>query len=545
MAGITFDDLVDSKQSKAITFDDLPSKDLAQYPPGSALESFGLGISAGQMPFADRLTSAMAAGAVAPFVPETYSELYKTAQDYSRSTREASPNAALAGNIAGIASSIPAAFSNVPKVTGALSGAGRILKGVTDVAGKVATYSPFKGSGFAAGAGNLATKMAGSAAVAAPVTGAYFAGEAKPGEMGQEFGKGATMGAAVGAALPVAGAVLGSAAAGSKNIYRGITARGQDAIQDTLEVMKKGSNNLYTYADNVGVMAKPEAAQELVSGLSGVIKSKDIASQRLYSGTLAAIKDLSDDVTSGNTGLMTLDRHRQILGNIAKDITNPNNKQEAAAASKAIDVIDEFIEGLGPQKLASGTPEAVDALKQARAAWAKSKKFEKVGDIIIKSRNDANKLKRDLNSFRDNPKNTLGWSAAERKALDFAADQTVGEGLIKMAGKFGFDLGSGRSIGNTALPVLGGVGAGAASGAVLPAGIVIGAGTAARAAQKGLALGKAESLLKIIENGGTISTKAIDALTKAEKRDLISRAMKLPAEQARKILTRTDVLKEK
>lgn len=544
MAGITFDDLIDETRPKAITFDDLPNKAPAQYPPGSALESFGLGISAGQIPFADRLTSAMAAGAVAPFVPETYSELYKTAQDYSRSTRDASPNAALAGNIVGIASSIPAAFSSVPKVTGALSGAGRVLKGVTDVAGKVATYSPFKGSGALASAGNLATKMAGSAAVAAPVTGAYYAGEAKPGEMGQEFGKGATMGAAVGAAIPAAGAVLGSLVAGAGNAYKGLTARGESALADSLGAIKDQSRSLYKYADEAGALAKPEAAQELVGSLSSIVKNKDIASQKLYSNTLGAIKDLGEDVAAGNTGLMTLDRHRQILGNIAKDITDKNKAQEAEAAGRAIDVIDDFIQGLTPNKLASGSKDAIDALTEARAVWGKSKRFEKIADFINNAGNDANKLKRDLDRFRMKKSNTLGWSDAEKEALNTAAKQTTGEGVLKALGKFGFDLGSGRAPGNTVGAVIGSGVAGGTLG-LGPAAIVPAVGTAARSAQKTIAFGKAESLLKVIENGGNISSEAINALTKAEKRDLISRAMKLPAEQAKKILNRTDVLKEK
>ena len=549
MAGLRFDDLTTPKQTKAISFDDLTQPvvkkinnpaDIIIPTNKGAGSAFTQALTGGTIPYGNRITSAIGAATIAPFVDETYGQLYNQAMADTRATEEANPGMTLAGNAAGIVATLPAAFTKVPKVTGVVSGLGRGLKYAADTAGKLVTASPFKGSGIAASAGNLASKMAGGAAVAAPTFGLYSAGNAKPGEQLKDFKSGAGVGAAVGAAMPVAGAVLGSAAAGSKNIYKGITARGEGAINETLDAIKQGSRNLYSYADEAGVLAKPEAAQDLIQGLSGIVKNKDIASQKLYSGTLGAIKDLSDDIAAGNTGLMTLDRHRQILGNISKDITNPNKAQEAEAAGRAIGVIDDFIEGLSPEKLASGTPDAINALKSARAEWAKSKRFEKIGDIIINAKNDANKLKRDLNNFRKNPKNTLGWSGAERKALDFAADQTTGEGLIKMAGKFGFDLGSGRSIGNTALPVLGGVGAGAASGAVLPAGAVIAAGTAARAAQKGLALGKAEELLRVIEKGGNISREAINALPQSEKKAFLSRIMQLPVAQARRILSNSN-----
>lgn len=545
MAGLKFDDLPDEKNTGAITFDDLPDEnqrkklnpaDVIIPENKGSLSAFTQALTGGTIPYGNRITSAIGAASIAPFVDETYSQLYKQAMADTRATEEANPGATIAGNVLGIAETLPIAFSKIPEVTGVLSGVGRGVKYAADTAGKMVSASPFKGSGIAAGAGNLAAKMVGGAAVAAPTFGLYSAGNAEPGQQMEAFKSGAGMGAAIGAALPVAGAVLGSAAAGSKNIYKGITARGEDALNDSLSIIKQGSRNLYNYADQAGVLVKPESAKELVDSLTGVIKSKDIASQRLYSGTIGAIKDLVDDVAAGNTGLMTLDRHRQILNNIAKDITNPNKAQEAEAASRVIGVIDDFIDGLSDKKLLSGTPEAISALRAARSEWAKSKKFEKISNIIIGAKNDANKLKRDLNSFRANPKNTLGWTAEERKALDFAADQTVGEGLIKMAGKFGFDLGSGRSIGNTALPILGGAGAGLASGTFAPAGVVIAAGTTARAAQKGLALGKAEDLLKVIESGGKISMEAIDALPQSEKKAFLSRIMKMPVAQAKTIL---------
>jgi len=537
MAGITFDDL-EKPKSNALTFDDLvapvQNKNIPQGNAGGPLRATAYGVAGGQVPFGNVITSGLGAAIAYPFTPDNlgFKELYDQAQADTKATQEANPTATTIGNVIGIASTLPAAFSKPVQGGGIIATPAKGLKGFADFTTKMASASPFGSGGVLRGTGNLLAKSAGGAAVSAPVAGLYAAGDAESGQRGQAFLEGAGTGAAVGAALPVAGAVLsglGSAVVGgSKNIAKGIGARGEDAIADALGSIKEGSRRLYSEADNAGVLAKPEAAQELLNNLSTVVKNKDIASQKLYSSTLGAIKDLGDDVAAGNTGMMTLDRHRQILGNLAKDITNPNKSQEAEAAGRAIDFIDDFIDNLSPDKLISGDASAVGALKSARAEWAKGKRFEKIGQIITNASNDANKLKRDLEKFRTNPKNTMGWSGEELEALKQASNQTTGEGVLKLLGKFGFDLGGGRAVGNTALPVIGGlasgVGAGAGVGALVP---VI--GTAARSGQKAIAAGKAENLLQVIEQGGKVTNQMINALPPAQKKEFLSKIMTMPA----------------
>jgi len=113
-------------------------------------------------------------------------------------------------------------------------------------------------------------------------------------------------------------------------------------------------------------------------------------------------------------------------------------------------------------------------------------------------------------------------------ALKTAAKQTTGEGILKALGKFGFDIGSSRGIGNTALPTIGGIaaglGAGTGAGVLVPV-----AGTAARQGQKLLAFGKAEELLKVIEQGGKITTKMVETLPQTEKKKFLTSIMQLPA----------------
>lgn len=509
---------------------------------GGAARAFAYGLSGGQIPFGNVITSGIGAGiakVASPFTGDerTLGQLYDQAQMDTKATQEANPNATLAGNIAGIVSTLPAAFSKPVQGAGIIATPAKGLQKLGNFTGKMVSATPFKGSGMLAGAGNLGTRMVGGAAVSVPVGGLYAAGEADAGNRMEALGKGASTGAYLGAAFPVAGALVGSSLKGVSNAYKGITARGEVALEDAFQGIKDASSKLYKATEQAGVLAKPEAAKTLIDDLSGIIKTKDIASQRLYSNTLRSIKDLEDDVLSGNTGLMTLDRHRQILGNISKDIMNPNKAQEAEAAGRAIDVIDDFIDNLTPDKLISGTREAVDSLVNARSVWAKSKRFEKIASFVNNAGNDANKFKRDLEKFRLNPKNTLGWSDAEKEALKAASTQTTGEGVLKALGKFGFDIGSGRAPGNTVGAVIGSAVAGTASGALAPAALVPIAGTAARTTHKLITFGKAEELLKVIEQGGKVTNQMVAKLPKSEQKKFLSEVMQMPVAKATGIFT--------
>lgn len=344
----------------------------------------------------------------------------------------------------------------------------------------------------------LMGKMLGGAAV----SGGYSA--IQPIQDTENYGaeklKQTATGAAFGAALPAGGALIKSGAQGTGNIIKGATARKPEMLAEVLSGMKDAGNKLYKQSEAVGAYLTPDAARDISKSLSGVIKNPETAaSKNLYKSTMSAIKNLNDDLIAGNTGLETLDAHRQILGNVAKDIANPNKAQEAQAARVAIDKIDNIIENLTPQNIQSKDTTAIDSLLAARKQWSKMRKFEKIADIITNAGNDANKLKRDLERFASKPKNTLGWSKDELKALDYAKNQTTGEGLMKMAGKFGFDLGNSRGLGNTGLPILGGGAAFAGSSTIAPALAVPAVGTAARMGQKALARGKAEKLLNVIE----------------------------------------------
>lgn len=547
MAGISFDDLV-PKKSSAVSFDDLvPQQPKARA--GSALEAAGIGIAGGQIPFGNVITSRLAAEATAPFIKQegegwrdAASRLYGEAQAYTKATQEAHKTATTVGNVAGILSTLPAAFSKPVQGTGLIATPAKGLKSASDFAAKMVSVTPFKGGGVGAKALNTLARAAGGAAVASPVGGLYAAGEADAGQRMEAMGKGARNAALIGAALPVAGAVIGglggAAIKGAKNIKSGITARLPEELDDVAMTIREQATRQYTKMRDAGAVFNPQATQKIQDEISQTLAKDGSLNPRLHDKVLAVYDDINQSLSKGAVGLEELDQWRQVLGDIAGNFSDRVNARKATLMIKSID---DLVEKVQPSDLLTGGVEAVDALRAGREAWARQSKFSAVADIVKNAGNDAYKLKRDLEKMLLNPKKHRGFSKAEMDALKTAARQTTGEGILKAIGKFGFDIGSSRGVGNTGLPSIAGGMAGVGSlltGGTGGIGIAIPAvGTVARSTQKALAFGKAEELLKVIEQGGKVTNQMIATLPQAEKNKFLKQVMQMPVAKATGILS--------
>lgn len=540
MAGISFDDLV-PKKSGAVSFDDLvPNKaqgDVNDTLIPKELRAAAYGLAGGQVPFGNVITSGIGAGiakAASPFTGDerTYAQLYEQAQADTKAVQEASPTATTIGNIAGIISTLPAAFSKPVQGAGIIATPAKGLKSVSDFATKMVSVAPFKGGGVGATIGNTLARAAGGAAVAAPVGGLYAAGEADAGGRMEAMGEGARNAALIGAALPVAGAIVGglggAAIKGAKNIKSGITARLPEELDDAALAIREQATRQYTKMRKAGAVFNPQATQNIQNELSQTLVKDGSLNPVLHDKILAVYDDINQSLSKGAVGLEELDQWRQVLGDIAGNFSDKTNARKATLMIKSID---DVVEKVQPNDLLTGGVEAVDALRAGREAWARQSKFSAVTDIVKNAGNDAYKLKRDLEKMLLNPKKHRGFSNIEMDALRTAARQTTGEGVLKAIGKFGFDIGSSRGIGNTALPTIGGIAAGISGGT--GAGVLVPvAGTVARQGQKLLAFGKAEELLKVIEQGGKITNQMIATLPQAEKNKFLKQVMQMPVAKA-------------
>jgi len=475
---------------------------------GGAPRAAVYGFSGGSIPFGNVISSGIGAGiakAASPFTGEerTIGELYEQAQADTKATQEAHPGATLSGNIAGIVSTMPLAATKGAQAVGRFLGSGKVAKD----------------AGLLAKTGSLALRSGKGAVVAAPVTALYAAGEADPGQRLEAAKSGAIMGAAMGGALPVAGAALGAAGQGAKSVYKGFKARDIEALNQAGQAIKDRSSAAYKIMRESGATFKPGATNKIIQNMQTQLIDDGILNPRLHKKTIDLFEDFKQEALDQNITLEGLDHWRQLFGQVAGEFGDKVNARKAAILK---DSLDDAVNSLSDDAFAAGDSTALNALKTARQEWARQSKFNQIKDIVEGASGDANKLKRDLEKFRLNKKKIRGWSNDELAALEFAAKQTTGEGALKMLGKFGFDLGSGRAVGNTALPVLGSIASGVGTASFAPAVAVPAIGTAARVGQKMVARGKAEDLLKVIEGGGELSMKAINALPEKEKTKVLN-----------------------
>jgi hypothetical protein len=198
------------------------------------------------------------------------------------------------------------------------------------------------------------------------------------------------------------------------------------------------------------------------------------------------------------------------LGDVVKKNTDISGKINADAlkANIAIDKLDEIVNGLDANTLSKGDKGTLDLLNTARAEWSRYRKFDAISSIVKRADGDPNRTKTLLQNFVNNPKNLRGFSNAEVEALKRAKTNSTAEGLMKAVGKFGFDIGSGRNAGNSALPI-GSILIGGGTG-----GLTALVGTVARQAQKLSAKGQIDDVLKLIQGQEPkIASKVIQQLS--------------------------------
>ena len=318
--------------------------------------------------------------------------------------------------------------------------------------------------------------------------------------VGGEIGKGLTEGTEYEPYGELAGSLAGLAGGPAvargvvgkgQTIAKGATARSPEALEIQAEKMATAAGDLYGKMRDVGAVFNETKTQNIVGSIEKALTDQHFIPE-LNPKTTAIVGAISKAAEEGSLGLDQLDQYRRLLGRIA-------NTEDGVSAGIVRRTIDDAVNSVKTYDLAQGTEEAVNLLNKGRSEFAKASRFEEIADLVRKADGDANKIKSNFQRFVLNKDlKRMGFNQDEIKAINNAAKNGVGEKLMKMFGKFGIDLGSSLTPGNTALPVLAGMaGTGLGSGPLGAA--IIGGGTAARQLQKYLARGKAEEALKLIE----------------------------------------------
>lgn len=322
----------------------------------------------------------------------------------------------------------------------------------------------------------------------------------------------------VSAAKYAGGKIWDSATGTAKTLANGVSARSPDTLLQTAEDMKSNAVGVRNQMKANGAVLNQDAINTLSTNIDAALSDKKIIPE-LSPKTLAIIKDIKgaanfDDTAPkvGNNGEIptqssSIGRPASIslddLDQYGRFLSRVGSTEDGVVAGAVKNAIKNTLNNLQPTDLAKGGTEAVDLLNQFKKDYARSSRFEDVSNILAKADGDPNKIKSGLTRFVQNTDNLRGFSQQEIRALKIAAKSTVPEKILKGFGKFGVDLGTSFTPGNTVAPLIG-----AYANPALP---VI--GTAARQVQKYLARGKAESALQAIEGGvednpASVSTSA-------------------------------------
>lgn len=374
--------------------------------------------------------------------------------------------------------------------------------------------------------GNILSRVAKGAAIGSASGGFYGAGVGKDGEKAESAGRGALLGGAVGAAAPLATSLIGGTAKGTKNLAQGVLARNEGQLEEAGNAIKSVSSKAYQKMRDIGAEFTPQARQNIVSKIEQTLNADGPLNQGLHGATMSVLSDLKKAAGYSDFSLEQLDQWRRLLSRVPR--TNP---EDARKAGIVVDALDDAVDALSAKDLIKGSADAIGALNLGRQEYARFSKFDKISQVLKRADGDPNKIKSGLRSFLNNKKNIRGFSPAEIVELQNAARYSAPEGLMKALGKFGFDLGTSQTVGNTALPVISGV---------LTGGKLTAAGTAARQGQKYLARGKAENLLKLIEQGQVPSVSMINKLPPKEAQKVLAalNASKIAAPGAAVIQTK-------
>lgn len=287
---------------------------------------------------------------------------------------------------------------------------------------------------------------------------------------------------------------------GAKTVAKGMNSRTPEQLDEAANTIRESSTKAFKEMRDAGAVINRQSAAKTVNKIGKSISQDSKLNSELHKETLSVFKDFVEAAKKGEMGIEDLHQWRQLFGQVAGKTSEGKVTPDAMKAGKAIDAIDDVLNNLRGGDLVKGDLNAVKALKTGRAEWARMRKFEAISDIVKKADGDPNRLKNLLKSFADNKKKTRGFTSEELSLLKRASRNSTTEGMLKMLGRFGFDVGGSRAAGVTVSPVVGSVIGASAAGASGAAAAPL-AGTLARQGQKYLGRGKVEDLLQFIEGG--------------------------------------------
>lgn len=271
----------------------------------------------------------------------------------------------------------------------------------------------------------------------------------------------------------VGGGILGGMGAGAlKQLPAALKAKPPAAM--TGDELRTAANAAYADARAIGANVKPVAYRDFATK---AIKRAGRINEKLHPKASGALDEISTRLRSVQT-IEDMDELRRIVSGAASGAS----PDDARIVQSFVNSIDDFMEGLAPQQLVTGSPAAVESLKQGRQYWKRFRKSQQIEDAIDRAGMKANMytgsgfenaLRQEFRRMSLNDKAMRGFTKAEVEAIrDVARGGPITNALRQLAkfspkqaltgsmaagagGYLGGPVGAGAVMGGTELSRLG------------------------------------------------------------------------------------------
>lgn len=206
----------------------------------------------------------------------------------------------------------------------------------------------------------------------------------------------------------------------------------------TIEQLSADASAAYKRAQDAGVVVSEESFGGFKKKVTDSLAEEGLDSS-LHPDTTAALKRVSE--TEGAVSLQQLETLRKI----ANDARGSVKPADSRLASKIVDDIDDFVDGLGTKDVLSGDPKAASALAEARNLYSRKKKAEEIEQLIHRAELSApnfsasgmeNALRTEFRALAKNEKRMRRFTKEERAAIEKVAKGGATENALRMLGKF-------------------------------------------------------------------------------------------------------------
>lgn len=289
--------------------------------------------------------------------------------------------------------------------------------------------------------------------------------------------------------------ILGMVAGATTGAAGGVRPKKTEVIP-TAEQLQTQATQAYNRANKAGVVISPKSLQENFPIFNEAVKGAGFDAD-LHPQVAIVLNRLEKEGATPKT-LQEMETLRRIVKAPTKQFDNPDQQR---VAYKLLDEYDNYVANLSEKDLAVpkksvdlgkygvievedamspkiASKEAVNALKEARSLYSKSKKSDVIEDIIDNAKITAganytqsgleNALRQELKSLAKNKKRLAGFSATEQEAIKAAAMGGNMQNFLRYVGKLaptsvisgggavGLGYLFGGATGAAALPVIGG-----------------------------------------------------------------------------------------